>query len=626
MIQLLKRFTGKACLYRRAFPFVVVLSAFALAQPAADSWELRFCADPDAWPFSAQATPGFENVIAQIIADELGASLTFDWTPQDSNMIRDRLNGGECDVIAGVPDEAEGVLHTVSYYTSPYVFVVPGTADYATHLTLDSPELGALRIGVQVASMPPHEALLNRGLNDQVVYGGLNAQAGGRPDAVLEELEAGSIDVALVWGPVAGGWLQNRDGYHVIPVEPMIEPPFLQQVLPMTMAVRMGDVSLRDDLNAAIAARWEEVQDTLTDFDVPVLAGIAPRVPEPVTAPTTFALVAPADLRPAPVGVALHALVGEAALRGARLAAEELLRADSSAPELLLAVAPNEAAAARAADRLAARHQPAALLGGIRPGQLEVLQATGIPVINIGEAQLEPPAGIIHAQATVRMYMEAMVRWYGASQWFIVHEDSADGNAYADAFEAAVQEFGSGAVVTGSAAVTAATPYFGSVLAEAEGKADAVAVLLDPRDQLSFMAQSATASIVVAVYPHSVTQSRDYLAAVAQRTPSPSDLEILVYFEPTAPHSTDLNTSYSARWGAPMEPAAFSAWQAVHWLANELKDGTLSQNNTFLACNAGDSEISLPVVSFLPAERFDRSLESLLHVVEPVGTAFATCP
>ena len=159
----LETIRGKAGRTRLAFLFVFLATGAAAAQSADAGWELRFCADPNAWPFSSADEPGFENGIAALVADELGATLTTDWHRQDESMVRDRLNGGECDVIAGVPDEIDGLTHTVAYYSSPYVFVYRDDLPLSQPLTLDSPDLADLRIGAQVEAMPPHEGLLTRG-------------------------------------------------------------------------------------------------------------------------------------------------------------------------------------------------------------------------------------------------------------------------------------------------------------------------------------------------------------------------------------------------------------------------------------------------------------------------------
>ncbi|MBX3142100.1 MAG: hypothetical protein KF875_15195, partial [Trueperaceae bacterium] len=39
-------------------------------------WEMRVCADPSSMPFSSDDGRGFENEIAGILADELGARVT----------------------------------------------------------------------------------------------------------------------------------------------------------------------------------------------------------------------------------------------------------------------------------------------------------------------------------------------------------------------------------------------------------------------------------------------------------------------------------------------------------------------------------------------------------------------
>src|SRR5690606_18711978 len=85
--------------------------------------------------------------------------------------------------------------------------------------------------------------------------------------AVAEE----AIDVAVVWGPIAGYFAQRYpDSLVVVPVPSEIEPPFIYLTRPMTAVVRPGDESLRDALDLAFARRWEEIQAVLQEFGVPV--------------------------------------------------------------------------------------------------------------------------------------------------------------------------------------------------------------------------------------------------------------------------------------------------------------------------------------------------------------------
>ena len=45
---------------------------------------LRVCADPNNLPFSNEAGEGFENKIAELLAEDLGVDLAYTWHPQVS--------------------------------------------------------------------------------------------------------------------------------------------------------------------------------------------------------------------------------------------------------------------------------------------------------------------------------------------------------------------------------------------------------------------------------------------------------------------------------------------------------------------------------------------------------------
>ena len=47
-----------------------------------DRSELRVCADPAVLPFSNEQGEGFENKIAELMAEQLGVPLVYTWYPQ----------------------------------------------------------------------------------------------------------------------------------------------------------------------------------------------------------------------------------------------------------------------------------------------------------------------------------------------------------------------------------------------------------------------------------------------------------------------------------------------------------------------------------------------------------------
>lgn len=262
----------KARRWLTALLLVFAVTWVALAHD--ERWELKVCAEPGAMPFSHRDGTGFEIEIAHILAEEIGARLTFLWHPLSTSLVRNYLLAGECDVILGVPDGYRELLPTVVYYRSPYVFTYRADREFEIK-SLDDPILGSLRIGVSWTANPPHDALVARGLADRVVleFGEWGYDETSHPlSRIVDAVVEGLIDVGIAWGPVAGYFAGRQPiPLRVVPVEPLIDPPFTVMVVDMTMAVRPGDEALRDRLNAALAARWDEIQDVLAKYNVPLL-------------------------------------------------------------------------------------------------------------------------------------------------------------------------------------------------------------------------------------------------------------------------------------------------------------------------------------------------------------------
>jgi mxaJ protein len=256
---------------RLLLSLVWAMGLWAMAQ----GWELRVCADPNHLPYSNRQEEGFENKIARLLAEEIGARLVYYWYPQRP-LLREVIREGECEVVIGVADGHPLFLNTIAYYRTAFVFVY--RADRNLDLaSLDDPVLRGLRIGVHVVPggvNPPAQALANRGLLPNLVGFSVFGDYA-KPNPLSEPVEAvvrGDIDVAIVWGPV-GGYFAKRSPVplKVVLVSPEIDPPFLPMVFSITVGVRKGDEGLRDLLNRAIVRRWEEIQEILAFYGVPLL-------------------------------------------------------------------------------------------------------------------------------------------------------------------------------------------------------------------------------------------------------------------------------------------------------------------------------------------------------------------
>ncbi|HEY0480077.1 MAG TPA: substrate-binding domain-containing protein [Kofleriaceae bacterium] len=245
--------------------------------------ELRVCADPNNLPFSSDHAPGFENQIAQVLANQLGAKLTYTWWAQRRGFFRNTLKARTCDVVIGVPVGLGMARTTAPYYRSAYAFVSRADRALAVH-SLDDPRLRRWKIGVQLvgddgANTPPVHALARRGIVDNVVgftvFGDYARQS--PPADVVRAVVDGKIDVALVWGPLAGGFARtSATRLAVTPVDQATDSG-LALAFDIAVGVRRPDAELAAELDRALVARRGEIQRILDAWRVP-------RVPPPAGA------------------------------------------------------------------------------------------------------------------------------------------------------------------------------------------------------------------------------------------------------------------------------------------------------------------------------------------------------
>lgn len=259
------------------------LAAGVLPHSPAPAPSLRVCADPNNLPFSDAKGRGFENALAELVAEELGMKVEYTWHAQRRGFVRQTLRANSCDVIAGIASASEMVLATRPYYRSTYVFVAKRDGGPKV-ASLDDPALRELRIGVQLvgddfANTPPAHALARRGLVSQVVgysvYGDYREEA--PPSRIVRAVADGEVDVAVVWGPLAGYYAtRQREPLAITPVSPQVDPPFLPFVFDISMGVRRTDPALRDTLDAVLLRRRADVERILDRYGVPRVR--APRV------------------------------------------------------------------------------------------------------------------------------------------------------------------------------------------------------------------------------------------------------------------------------------------------------------------------------------------------------------
>lgn len=238
--------------------------------------ELVVCADPNNLPFSNRAGQGFENRIARLVADGLDRKIRYVWWAQRRGYVRNTLGEAKCDLWPGVAAGVEMVATTRPYYRSSYMFVSRADRPWAG-LTLDDPRLAKAKLGVQLVgddamNTPPAHALARRGLTRNVtgfmLYG--DYRRPNPPAAIVEAVAGGTIDVGLVWGPLAG-WYAGRSPVplRLEPVTPWLDDAQWPMVYEISMGVRKDEPELKAAIDRLLTREAAAIRRILDGYGVP---------------------------------------------------------------------------------------------------------------------------------------------------------------------------------------------------------------------------------------------------------------------------------------------------------------------------------------------------------------------
>ena len=280
----------------------LALVSGALRAGPQDPKQLRVCADPDNLPFSNERQEGFENRIAQFLAQEMQATLKYTWWPQRRGFLRNTLSARSCDVLIGVPKGYDPVFTTKPYYRSTYVLVYRRDRDRGIR-SLDDTVLRHLKIGVNLIgddyqNPPPAQALAARGVVGNLVGFGTFYSAEQRPEAIIEAVARGDVDIAIVWGPLAGYFAPRASvPLAVVPLPDSVDDRTgLPMAYDIAMGVRRADrATLGQQLNDILSRRQAAIARILEEYHVPTLrlapaatpAGSASGSPPPPVRDTT---------------------------------------------------------------------------------------------------------------------------------------------------------------------------------------------------------------------------------------------------------------------------------------------------------------------------------------------------
>ena len=256
----------------------------AQAVTPSDPSVLRVCASEVEAPFSQKDGKGFENRIAQVLAQAMGRTAVLVWTSKPAiYQVRDQLDAKLCDVVMGVDTGDARVLSSKPYYRTSYVLVTKADRNI-TATDWKDPQIAQLgRFAIRFYS--PEETVLKRlgkyEDNAAYLYGLVNFRSPRNQyvqvpgERIVAEVASGEADVAFAFAPevaryvkasqvplrmnLAGGTVTKFDGTEL--------PLHYDQ----SVAVRLGDTALLAQIDAALVKARPQIDEILADEGIPLL-------------------------------------------------------------------------------------------------------------------------------------------------------------------------------------------------------------------------------------------------------------------------------------------------------------------------------------------------------------------
>jgi len=255
-------------------------SVFALGQDREDGLpgmpyripsdnEFRVCADPDSLPYSNQKGEGFENKIAEVLAKDLGKELTYEFWLDRQGYLRNTINAQRCDVIIGMGSDVDSLRTSKPYYRSGYVFVYRKSSNYNIK-DWDAEDLKKGIIGI-VGESPPTIPLRDHDLMTNARPYRLQRDLNLSPGHMIDDLVAGKIDVAIIWGPIGGYYAkQSKEPLVVVPI-PEYKSVNVKgkEEWNISVAVRKKDKDRMEMIQGALDRNQAKILKILDDYGIP---------------------------------------------------------------------------------------------------------------------------------------------------------------------------------------------------------------------------------------------------------------------------------------------------------------------------------------------------------------------
>ena len=253
----------------------------------ADPEYFKVCADPYMLPMSNQDGEGYENKIAELLANKLGLKLKYEFFPQRIGFIRNTLRaesesglGYKCDIVINVPSSFELAATTEPYYTTSYalIFAKGGKLDSVTDpsMLLDAVKASKEKVKIGLSDVGAAQLwVFYNGLMSYITpYQGQPGNPKANPaKTLIDDIVAGKIDATVVMGQSAGYWAKQYKDKTELVVLPIKDDPErkIRLSYSFSMAVRYREKAWKETIDKLIKENQAEIENILVDYNIPLI-------------------------------------------------------------------------------------------------------------------------------------------------------------------------------------------------------------------------------------------------------------------------------------------------------------------------------------------------------------------
>ncbi len=231
--------------------------------------EFKVCADPENMPFSNAKQEGFEDKIAQVLAQDLGKKLTFTYAYSRQGFFRNTLGANRCDIVIGTTSDNDMMRTSKPYYRAGHVFVWRKDSNY-TITDWTSADLRKGFIGVidhSPATIPMNDNNLIANARPYRIQRDLNLPS----SFMIDDLAKGDIDIAIAWGPIGGYFAKQSKVPMVVAPIPEYETQNAKgkEYWNIAVGVRKKDKDRMAMIQGALDRNQAKIIKILDDYGIP---------------------------------------------------------------------------------------------------------------------------------------------------------------------------------------------------------------------------------------------------------------------------------------------------------------------------------------------------------------------